>query len=692
MAAPAAGADAPRAKRARLPKLVLEKDTDGIMDLLEMSRLVRDLCRQHNFDREAWQRSVDAALDHAKRLDRLEHEMLQVNDQVAVVVDGANAIYKASEKKHRDEVMNAMQDIKLGVTTVDEALRKTVHEVQKEFILERDATQNLISDLERKFKTLDAAMVELTKRDEALLGELNKVKVPLLDPNTGVFSGNTAERFEIYTPQRPAASGPQPTGPPTTFGASAAQAAAGGHPRAETSPVLFSTGSSGLPQGPGDAHHALHAQGGFHPGPGQAPQATGAHEGFHAGPGHAPQARNAHGGFYPGPGDAPHALHAQGGSHSGPVDAPHARNAHGGFHPGPGHGHGAPPHAHVGGYQGPWLGHGAHSDHPGHPLAYAPPGIPQSRRLYYDSRIFETKYAQEARNQFNGGKDGASWKALIRGYFVGKLPACKQLLQWAEDRKANAIALGDVQAQAPQMEEDVMVINHLLWAFFNVNLIGEAREIFGNVEDSNGLEVWRRIINKINDRGERRRDELYELIHHPKGTNRCEDVARVLEEWDTNQRLFREAGGEGLRDEERRRIVKKIVPEIIVNQLILQTQEFKSWEDMKEYVREKARLMAVNASTKPLHSLELEVDLDDFVDLSLDDAILELGEHATSENIMALVIKKQQRKISGGGRAPPWKRPPGAGAGSGRDGGRAPGGGKAPGPLERRSSSFAPAP
>ena len=162
---------------------------------------------------------------------------------------------------------------------------------------------------------------------------------------------------------------------------------------------------------------------------------------------------------------------------------------------------------------------------------------------------------------------------------MGRLPICKQMLQWAEDFKNIEIKPEDVQKWAGVMEENPLIVSHLLWAFFNVNLVGEAREIFCNVEDSNGFEVWRRVSNRINDRGERRRDELYELIHHPRATTKCEEVAKVLEEWDTNQRLFREAaGGEYLRDEEKRRIVKKIIPELIANQLILHVQDMGRYE------------------------------------------------------------------------------------------------------------------
>ncbi len=623
-----------------MPKQVLEKDTAGIMDQVEMSQLVRDLCRQITLDREAWKEVVSAIQDHAKRIDEAEHELLQTNDQVGNIVDGANQIYYANQKLFKAEVQTAMDGVKAGVNQVDQNLRKTVAEAQAEFAKDREQTQALIADLHTKFATMDTLIAELGKQDADIINELSKVKQPFLDPSTGKYAAAAAAvpNFYLGTPARANAEED-----PTGAAAGAASAAAAAANRSEypqpTGPAQalggqFFTPAKEAPRTGGPTTTAPVT------GP-QGPQGQGLLRGF-------PQAD-------------PHDSLPQGPPRVFPQEPPRASQD---FHPGVyGHFHGAQP-----GY-------------------YEPPGIPQTnyyaqvpgaRRLYYDSKIFESKFAQETRNQFNGGKDGASWRVLIRGYIVGKLPMAKWLLQWAEDYKAVGIPMADVNALAARMEEDPIVINHLLWAFFNINLVNEAREIFCNVEDSHGLEVWRRICNKINDRGERRRDELYEHIHHPKGTTKCEDVARVLEEWDTNQRLYREAGGEPLRDEEKKRIARKIIPEILANQLILQTQDFTTWSAMTEYIKEKARLIAVNVQqSKPVHALEPEVDVDELVDMTLEDAVEAMGEHATSENIMALVVKKQQKRMGGAGarRGRDFSRR--------RDEPRKPGGAREPGSKAR---------
>ena len=141
-------------------------------------------------------------------------------------------------------------------------------------------------------------------------------------------------------------------------------------------------------------------------------------------------------------------------------------------------------------------------------------GLDGKHKLRYDPKTFEIKIAQETRNQFDGGKTGSSWKSLTRGYLVGRLQMVGDLLDWAEKAGKVGIDKQDVEKLQPYYSEDPLVADHLLWAFFNSNLIGAAREIFCNVAESRGLEVWRRICLKINDRSEVRKDELYEKARH----------------------------------------------------------------------------------------------------------------------------------------------------------------------------------
>ena len=109
------------------------------------------------------------------------------------------------------------------------------------------------------------------------------------------------------------------------------------------------------------------------------------------------------------------------------------------------------------------------------------------------SRIFETKYADNTANKFDGEKEGDQWKGRTRNYFCGLIPSMKPLLEWAESFGKNPIAQADVASLCLHIDEDPVILSHLMWNYFNANLIGAAKEIFDNVEMYQGLEVWRKI-------------------------------------------------------------------------------------------------------------------------------------------------------------------------------------------------------
>ena len=82
-----AATSGPRAKRARQPEQVKTKDKDGAMNITELCQFVRDLMRQHDLDRVAWRGMEEVVSDHAKKIDNLDHEALQVTDNLSALMD-----------------------------------------------------------------------------------------------------------------------------------------------------------------------------------------------------------------------------------------------------------------------------------------------------------------------------------------------------------------------------------------------------------------------------------------------------------------------------------------------------------------------------------------------------------------------------------------------------------------------------
>ena len=107
-------------------------------------------------------------------------------------------------------------------------------------------------------------------------------------------------------------------------------------------------------------------------------------------------------------------------------------------------------------------------------------------------------------------------------------------------------------------------------------------------------------------RCEKRQDELYSKIHAPRIVTSLADVLGAVEEWVTNQRLCEEIGSVPLRDEELRNLVLEIVPGVIRELLILKLRELHSWDDVKELVRDHARLLVVHGRSSPANSLQLK--------------------------------------------------------------------------------------
>ena len=100
-----------------------------------------------------------------------------------------------------------------------------------------------------------------------------------------------------------------------------------------------------------------------------------------------------------------------------------------------------------------------------------------------------------------------------------------------------------------------------LWGYLNLNVTGEARQVFENVDDLQGFEAWRKLVKGIRSRAEVRKLQLQGQVQRPVEAKRLADVPKALEAWDTNMREFLEAGGRPMSFDERKLALFGIVPE-----------------------------------------------------------------------------------------------------------------------------------
>ena len=117
-------------------------------------------------------------------------------------------------------------------------------------------------------------------------------------------------------------------------------------------------------------------------------------------------------------------------------------------------------------------------------------------------------------------KNATQWRLLTRNYWVGRTPHMKTFLDWI-DRQPDDEITYDILKQVKDSCElmvdiDILDASMQMWAYLNMNLQGDALEIFNNVEVLNGAEAWRRIIKPIENAGPAKQKALRIRAWNPK--------------------------------------------------------------------------------------------------------------------------------------------------------------------------------
>ena len=148
-------------------------------------------------------------------------------------------------------------------------------------------------------------------------------------------------------------------------------------------------------------------------------------------------------------------------------------------------------------------------------------------------------------------------------YLIGRAPDMLELLQWAESRNVGSdpkpITSADVRVLTTVNGVDPNVLDGHLWAFLNLNLTGQAKEVFNNTTVMHGLEVWRRLVAELFTLTDLRQPDLQALVYAPIAARTLPHVRTSVENWETNLRKFGEVGG-AMPDLQKRNILLKLLP------------------------------------------------------------------------------------------------------------------------------------
>ena len=192
-------------------------------------------------------------------------------------------------------------------------------------------------------------------------------------------------------------------------------------------------------------------------------------------------------------------------------------------------------------------------------------GVPgQGHQLSLYSKVFEDKVAQESKNQFNGSSDsGPTWRIFTRNYLMGTMPEVKALLKWAEERQHAKIEYDDLIAlnETRMLDNCAVVMSHHVWRYLNLNLTGGAKTIHTNTDESNGLEVWRKLTLDITSRSAARRKLLHDQVYNPKHIGSLPAVKMAIEHWEAFVTQYEDAGGTAPDDGMRQVLLVGMLPE-----------------------------------------------------------------------------------------------------------------------------------
>ena len=92
---------------------------------------------------------------------------------------------------------------------------------------------------------------------------------------------------------------------------------------------------------------------------------------------------------------------------------------------------------------------------------------------------------------------------------------------------------------------------------------------FKNVARHNGLEAWRQIAMPISEDKIRILQELLPLISNPNSTADIHHYYDALRDWNTNLRLFKEAGGQRPTGDAERLAFTKLLPPDVASHVTL---------------------------------------------------------------------------------------------------------------------------
>jgi hypothetical protein len=168
------------------------------------------------------------------------------------------------------------------------------------------------------------------------------------------------------------------------------------------------------------------------------------------------------------------------------------------------------------------------------------------------------------------------------------------------------------------------------------------------VTKGDGLEAWRRVLEDVTQKTTVEVLDLEKAVMHPSPCANPEQVPMALERWQTAVQAYLDAGGEPLNDDRRKGSVTKILPWRVQQRVLWDFDEYKSADELINWIKRKIRLeVSMAPKGRDAHLVE---DLDEEGMHELEG----LGDEATQDEVNAVYKRFAGRGGPRGAPSRPW--------------------------------------
>ena len=211
--------------------------------------------------------------------------------------------------------------------------------------------------------------------------------------------------------------------------------------------------------------------------------------------------------------------------------------------------------------------------------------------------LYDEKYILSGKGMYDS-KSPQTWLQNLRDYLAGRSADIDGVLDWAEGQSTEIPMVPDQRpGQFPMIDipAPAKEISRQLWAFLSPLVANDASRdsTFKNVARHNGLEAWRQIALPINEDKILILQELLPIVTNPKPAQDINHYDEALRNWNTNLRLFAQAGGQKLSGEAQKLAFTKLLPHDVAAHVTLHMDlpQYRTYEALKIFTDKYVKVM-----------------------------------------------------------------------------------------------------